>query len=198
VKTVHEKKQITLACPHQSCKAVFTCEKGLIAHCKNHGDPRSFSCELCNVSFAKKTRYLQHKLIHTGVVSFQCSICNSSFPNKSKLNRHLRSHNSVQCDYPECKFTVDNKNLLRKHYHMSHRLSKCVYLPIYPLNSCLAPDKTNGRMFMKYLHEPFFKMFLFVDCLEALRLVDNRITHQDMPTLNYCILYVILRPNEGS
>ncbi|XP_073453628.1 oocyte zinc finger protein XlCOF7.1-like isoform X1 [Aquarana catesbeiana] len=53
---------------------------------------RRFSCSECEISFTKKSHFVQHQRTHTGEKPFSCSECGKSYTEKSSLKRHLRVH----------------------------------------------------------------------------------------------------------
>ncbi|XP_040177126.1 oocyte zinc finger protein XlCOF8.4-like isoform X1 [Rana temporaria] len=53
---------------------------------------RRFACSECEISFTKKSHFVQHQRTHTGEKPFSCSECGKSYTEKSSLKRHLRVH----------------------------------------------------------------------------------------------------------
>ena len=53
---------------------------------------KKFSCEICDKSFAQKTKLGDHiSAIHEGKKPFKCDICDYSCSRKDQLERHLTS-----------------------------------------------------------------------------------------------------------
>jgi KRAB domain-containing zinc finger protein len=50
------------------------------------------SCQQCNKTFGKKSKFDIHMRVHTGEKPYSCTVCNKSFTQNSHLNRHVRLH----------------------------------------------------------------------------------------------------------
>ncbi|KAM8703760.1 hypothetical protein ACLKA7_008397 [Drosophila subpalustris] len=84
------------ACKH--CGNRFSNSMARLRHQRGHVEylaPQvempSFTCNLCNKSFTKKTTLDNHAVVHTGEQPFCCETCNVYFNRKSSLRTHYRS-----------------------------------------------------------------------------------------------------------
>lgn len=65
---------------------------GLKKHVNIHERRADFKCDLCDKSFLRKCKLLEHRRTHPEPMPFHCTICNKGYLLKKGLVRHLTTH----------------------------------------------------------------------------------------------------------
>lgn len=74
----------------EACQATFEKKSELFAHVKIHGKAR-YPCKLCERSFPRRIRLVEHMFSHKAEPSFFCTLCPSGFKNQTNLQRHVKN-----------------------------------------------------------------------------------------------------------
>ena len=81
----------------------------------------SYSCDVCNKSFNKKSHFVAHQMIHTGEKPFSCEMCDKRFLRIGGLNSHKLTHSSESLFLCKlCGQTFRNINNLNTHHKRKH------------------------------------------------------------------------------
>ncbi|EDV48670.2 uncharacterized protein Dere_GG16748 [Drosophila erecta] len=76
----------------QFCSDTFFTSSAKSRHERmRHIRDQSYQCDECGKRFNTKTCLNKHKFLHTGLKPFSCDICNIDFAQKSKLRNHFNS-----------------------------------------------------------------------------------------------------------
>lgn len=91
---------------------------------------KSYSCKICEKTFAHRGFLKAHQKIHTeSKMSFNCTKCDRKFPNRSSLKKHMNNHlTRLRYPCPLCKEDFELKGGLHAHMntHQGERFS-CTY-----------------------------------------------------------------------
>lgn len=90
----HSKQPGTFACNVDGCKKVFRSNVQLIQHSHVHTGIKSFACQKCEKTYAKKSSLAIHEKIHSnnnGAVTFKCRHCGISYLSSVKLKEHVKN-----------------------------------------------------------------------------------------------------------
>jgi len=96
------------------------------AHVDN--DQKRFSCEVCNIGFAKPSKFKTHMHIHGVGKPFGCEVCEKKFTDLSRLQCHVRIHTGERpYSREDCDRTFPESGTLRRHMriHTGERLFRC-------------------------------------------------------------------------
>jgi uncharacterized Zn-finger protein len=88
-----------------------------------HTGEKSYTCELCDKSFAISSNLKKHKLAHSGEKPHNCNICDKSFAQAGTMKIHMLVHGEklFSCDFCEKSYYSDNS--LKKHM-LNHEIQK--------------------------------------------------------------------------
>ena len=108
----------------------------LNSHMKTHS-PRTYSCQICNKTFIRKSQLKAHALNHSGNLPYQCTICDKAFASQQGLKTHNLSHQGEPahiCDI--CNKGFYTKFKLKQHLDVHFRVRN------FPCTKC-------GKMFTR-------------------------------------------------
>ncbi|XP_066994787.2 zinc finger protein 28 isoform X2 [Anabrus simplex] len=78
------------------CNKVFNYESGFRSHMfKLHRASRSYTCQVCNMTFKDGSELHNHKFVHTGRKVFSCPICNKAFTTNQGCLLHMKNLHQV-------------------------------------------------------------------------------------------------------
>lgn len=103
----HMEKHMKLAC--EACKAVFTTQKFLMAHLREHFHETNV-CAVCGKTFNNVFKFYKHKLrahvpenLAKPAVTYPCSLCPKDFKWRATRDLHLeRDHPNGQIEIHKC------------------------------------------------------------------------------------------------
>jgi len=96
------------------------------AHVDN--DQRGFTCEVCNIRFAKPSKFKTHMHIHGVEKPFSCKVCDRKFTMSSHLSSHMRAHTGEQpysCEVCDRKFAQSSRLHCHVRIHTGERPFSC-------------------------------------------------------------------------
>ena len=100
----------------ETCQQSFARKSNLTQHIRCHTDERPFQCETCQATFRQKVHLTQHILSHTGERPFQCVTCQATFRQIGHLTQHILSHTGKRPFQCEtCQQTFTRKEQLTQH-----------------------------------------------------------------------------------
>jgi len=101
------------------CKKSFNSAEDLNLHKSSHN---KYTCELCHAKFRSNTDLIRHSRQHTGEKPHKCEICNISYSRKSTLTRHKNfvhlKDTTHQCEM--CRKIFARRCSLLKHIEQTH------------------------------------------------------------------------------
>ncbi|KAK7916105.1 hypothetical protein WMY93_011866 [Mugilogobius chulae] len=105
----------TFSCP--VCEKTFALKSRLIAHVKRHTGEKPYSCSVCGKGFSDKANFISHKRIHTGEKPFSCTVCRKEFSLRTSLSKHLLTHEDKPKPYScsVCQKEFDYNSGLKMH-----------------------------------------------------------------------------------
>lgn len=74
------------------CNLVFPSEKHLMAHLKNHLQPKPILCHICGKILASEEMLSTHMGTHFSNHKWHCASCPKSFNKETMLKNHMRKH----------------------------------------------------------------------------------------------------------
>ena len=109
----------------KTCGIQFDHQYSLNKHLFKHLSVNLYICDICEVTFKRKSDLHQHKTsFHVKKkAEFKCSECNANFSSQKTLNKHKKTvHFNVKFFCEECGDSFSRKDNLKRHYkvHSSH------------------------------------------------------------------------------
>uniref|UniRef100_A0AAG5DCI5 Uncharacterized protein n=1 Tax=Anopheles atroparvus TaxID=41427 RepID=A0AAG5DCI5_ANOAO len=80
-------------CPYPGCEYTAKTYSSMYVHKREKHMPM-YQCEVCNKSFAFKSKLRDHAMLHTGERPYKCQLCERSFRLTEMYRRHLLTHTS--------------------------------------------------------------------------------------------------------
>lgn len=103
------------------CKRVLANRKALLQHLNGvHGQAPAMFCDLCPISFNRKSRLIQHMFVH-GTKIFACNICDY----KSARIHALKAHKKVHALKEICKMCNKLVTSLKEHMRVHRPRKAC-------------------------------------------------------------------------
>jgi len=113
----------------KDCNKKVLLKKTLLGHKRCHTIENSFSCDVCEKSFKKRSQFVAHHMIHTGEKPFSCDICDKRFLRINGLTSHKLTHRSESlycCKICNKTFrNINNLNTHRKRKHVKKKPHAC-------------------------------------------------------------------------
>ncbi|CCF56328.1 hypothetical protein KAFR_0B00280 [Kazachstania africana CBS 2517] len=111
-------------CDYDGCAKAFTRPSLLTEHQQTiHHGIKSFKCNECTKSFARKTHLERHLISHLNDKDkpFHCKYCNKGTTTRQQLKRHEITHTkSFHCPYKDCDESFHKHPQLRSHILSLH------------------------------------------------------------------------------
>ncbi|XP_023939895.1 zinc finger and SCAN domain-containing protein 16 isoform X6 [Bicyclus anynana] len=80
-----------------ACDKKFAFPWQLLQHQKfYHMGEADYRCEPCNLSFIRRSKYMNHLIKHGDLKAYKCEICDKSFKWRSGLRTHMLIHKNIR------------------------------------------------------------------------------------------------------
>ncbi len=101
------------------CENTFTRRDRLVNHIRNHTEEKHFTSDVCEKTFTRKHSLERHMRINMGGNTFTCGICEKTFTKKNSLDRHM--------EYAHRRILFQMWSMLRRHLReRTDLLATCV------------------------------------------------------------------------
>ena len=89
---------------------------------RRHTGEEPFKCDICNISFSCRRKYIGHKNTHEK--NKMCRECGKCFESNANLRRHEKAHAGIkdfQCEL--CSKAYSSNKSLQQHIEIVHKIS---------------------------------------------------------------------------
>lgn len=136
---------------------MFSSRCHLKRHEKKHEIPKPHVCDICNLSFSKKSKLFAHiNVIHNGALYPNlCERCGKSFKTPSKLKYHVEAvHMKIfTCGIDGCFMTFETKGELKKHNEENHEIKEEGWKCEFPGCESVLKSRRNLREHFFFMHK---------------------------------------------